>query len=118
MASKTFYSTLIVIMANQHILAPLVKCMCCAFRCVAGVPPHTVRPHKKVEVLIFLTKDMAHYVFPYKTIYVSIEISMLTHTYVHITQDMSTHKFQCPTEVVTLDKGNCKKNPAHIYIND
>ena len=60
---------------------------------------------------------MAHYVFSYKTIYVSIEISMQTHTYAHITQDMSTHKFECPTEVVTLDKGNCGKT-AHIYIND
>ena len=48
---------------------------------------------------------------------ISIEISMQTHTYVHITLDMSTHKFECPTEVVTLDKGKCGK-AAHIYIND
>ena len=46
-----------------------------------------------------------------------LTISMQTHTYVHLTQDMSTHKFECPTEVVTLDKGNCGK-PAHIYVND
>ena len=60
---------------------------------------------------------MAHYIFSYKTIYVSIEISMQPHTYVHITHDMSMHKFECPTGVVTLDKGNCRK-AAHIYIND
>ena len=60
---------------------------------------------------------MAHYVFSYKTIYVLIEISMQMYTYVHITQDMSTHKFECPVEIVTLDKGNCRK-AVHIYIND
>ena len=60
---------------------------------------------------------MAHYVFSYKTIYVSIEISMQTHKYVYITQDMLTNKFKCPMEVVSLDKGNCRK-VANIYIND
>ena len=42
---------------------------------------------------------------------------MQTHTYVYITQDMSTHKSECPMGVVTLDKGNCRK-AAHIYVND
>ena len=40
-----------------------------------------------------------------------------THKYVHITHNMSTHKFECPIENVTLDKGNYGK-AEHIYIND
>ena len=58
---------------------------------------------------------MAHYVFSYKTINVSIEISMQTHTYVHIAQDKSMNKFDCPMEILTLDKGNCGK-VAHILL--
>ena len=32
-----------------------------------------------------------------------------THKYVHITHNMSTHKFECLMEIVTLDKGNYGK---------
>ena len=54
--------------------------------------------------------------FHIKTIYVSIEIPMQTHKYVHLTQDMSTYRFDYPMEVVTLDEGIYGK-AAHIYIN-
>ena len=36
--------------------------------------------------------------------------------YVHITHNMSIHKFECPTEILTLDKGIYGK-VAHIYVN-
>ena len=49
---------------------------------------------------------MAHYVFTYKPLYVSIAISIQTHTYVYITHNMSMHKFDCSMENVTLDEGN------------
>ena len=80
------------------------------------IPPYSP-PNKTQGPNIFLTEDMAHYVFSYKTIYVSITISMQPHTYVHITHNISTHKIECPMGVVTLDKSNCGK-VAHIYIND
>ena len=60
---------------------------------------------------------MVHYVFTYKPIYVSITISIQTHTYVHITHNMSMHKFECPMEIVTLDEGNYRK-VAHVYVNN
>ena len=95
-------------MANRHILAPLAKCMSCACGCVGRChTPHCTPHTQKLKALTFFKPDMVQYVFSYKTIYVSIEIPMQTHTYVHITQDMSTHKVDCPMEIVTLDKGNC-----------
>ena len=36
--------------------------------------------------------------------------------YVHITHNMSTHKFECPTEILTLEEGIYRK-AAHIYVN-
>ena len=36
--------------------------------------------------------------------------------YVHITHNVSTHKFECPTEILTPDEGIYRK-AAHIYVN-
>ena len=60
---------------------------------------------------------MAHYVFTYKNIYVSIAISIQIHTYVHRTHNMSIHTFEYSMEIVTLDEGNYRE-VAHMYIND
>ena len=49
--------------------------------------------------------NMAHYVVSYKTLYVYIAITIQTGKYVHITHNMSTHKFECPMEILTLDEG-------------
>ena len=59
---------------------------------------------------------MAHYVFGCKTPYVSNAKSIQTHKYVHITHNMSTHKFELPTKILTLDKGNYGEL-AQIYVN-
>ena len=48
---------------------------------------------------------MVHYVVTCKTLYVHIAITIKTHKYVNITQNMSIHKFECPMEILTLDKG-------------
>ena len=47
---------------------------------------------------------MAPYVVTCKTLYVHIAITIQTHTYMHITH-MSTHKFEYPMEILTLDEG-------------
>ena len=105
-------------MANQHILALLVKCMYCACGCVGGCHTSHCTPHKKTEgPNIFFKPKIWH------IMYFHIKPSMYPlkfqckHIHVHITQDISTHKFDCPIEIVTLDKGNCGK-AAHIYVND
>ena len=59
---------------------------------------------------------MAHYVVTCKTLYVHIAITIQTHKYVYITHNMSTHKFECPMEILTLDKGIYGKT-AHMYFN-
>ena len=69
--------------------------------------PQPPTPHKKFEGPTPITsQDMAHYVFGCKTLYVSNATSIQTHQYVHITHNISTHKFKCPTKILTLDKGN------------
>ena len=45
-----------------------------------------------------------------------IAITIQIHKYVHKTHNMSTHKFEGPTEILTLDEGIYGK-AAHIYVN-
>ena len=40
---------------------------------------------------------------------------MQTNKYVHIMYNMSTHKFECPVKILTLDKANYGEL-KHIYI--
>ena len=42
--------------------------------------------------------------------------SMQTHKYVHITHSMSTHKFECPAKILTLDEVIYGES-VQIYVN-
>ena len=59
---------------------------------------------------------MAYYAVKFKTLYVGITITIQTHKYLYITHNMSTHKFECPMKILTLDEGIYRK-AALIYIN-
>ena len=77
--------------------------------CVGHLQPPL--PHKKFEGPTPITsRDMAHYVFGCETPYVSNTTSIQTHKYVCITHNMSTYKFECPTKILTLDKGNYRES--------
>ena len=59
---------------------------------------------------------MAQYVSKCETPCALNAMSMQTNKYVHITHNMSTHKFECPAKILTLDKGNYGES-AQIYVN-
>ena len=56
------------------------------------------------------SKYCAHFSTSYTDMY-------QTHKYVHITHNMSTHKSECPMEILTLDEGIYANAFAHIYVN-
>ena len=58
---------------------------------------------------------MVYYVVTCKILYVHIVITIQTHKYAHIAHNMSTHKFECPVEILTIDEGIYRK-AAHIYV--
>ena len=73
--------------------------------------------HKKFQCPITITrKDMAHYIFGCKTPYVPNAKVIQTHKYVHISQNMSTPKFECPAKILIPDKANYGEL-EHIYVN-
>ena len=59
---------------------------------------------------------MVQYVSKCKTPCAPNAKSRQTHNYVHITHSISTHKFECPEKILTLDEVNYRKL-AQIYVN-
>ena len=59
---------------------------------------------------------MAQYVSKCETPCVPNAKSMQTHKCVHITHSMSTHKFECPSKILTIDEVNYREL-AQIYVN-
>ena len=59
---------------------------------------------------------MAQYVSKCETPCAPNAKSMQTHKYLHITHSMSTHKFECPAKILTLDEVNYRES-AQIYVN-
>ena len=59
---------------------------------------------------------MAQYVSKCETPCAPNAKSMQKHKYVHIAHSMSTHKFECPAKILTLDEVNYGES-AQIYVN-
>ena len=59
---------------------------------------------------------MAQYVSKCETPCAPNAKSMQKDKYVHIAHRMSTHKFECPAKILTLDEVNYRES-AQIYVN-